>query len=288
MNDIKNSRNLVCSVLLFLSALISLNAFENEELSLELTSRVDKEKMFKEDEKRLSEQYPNFYTIDPDSIRVELKEIKEGSQIDLEKDDGKDLNETIVTLEKIVNIAKKLWDIVVDNQPVSNIETKYAVAYPEGITSPQQLANWKKPKVYLYGFYANNLYGIRCIDVEFKVIFTYGGDYKGKGKFLTAVSVVPTKVDVMWGYRFNMHSYVPDSTVVNVGDYKDPLAAMQLKLTWKISTYVKDSTNTSVYYIQGDGYFSEIASPFSKEKGVKDTFIAPIVENKVKLEKIFE
>ena len=40
---------------------------------------------------------------------------------------------------------------------------------------------------------------------------------------------------------------------------------MQMKLGWKISTALKDATGTSVYYIQGDGYYAEIASPWAKE-----------------------
>jgi len=285
MNNIE-SKKIISLALLFLSTFLFLNA-QNEELSLKLTSRIDKKIRFTKEEKEFSLKNPKFFTIDPKSIKIELKEVKEQEDINIEENNQKSVNDVIVTLDNIVNIARKLWDVVVDNQPISNIETKYAVAYPQGITSPQQLANWKRPKVYLYGFYADNIYGIRCVDVEYKVIFTYGGDYKGKGKFLTGVSVIPTKVDVVWGYRFDMHSYVPDSSVVNVGSSQNPIAAMQIKLTWKISTYVKDSTNTSVYYIQGDGYFSEIASPFSKEKGVEDTFIAPLIDNNEKIEKVF-
>jgi hypothetical protein len=133
-----------------------------------------------------------------------------------------------------------------------------------GINSAYQLSNWSKPKTYIYSFYAENIYGIKTVDVEYKVTFVYGGNYNGKGKFLTAVSVIPTRVDVAWGYTFNMHCYVPDSTIVNVGDSENPVAALQLKLSWEISTFLKSSKGTSIYYVQGDGYFNEIASPFQK------------------------
>jgi hypothetical protein len=103
------------------------------------------------------------------------------------------------------------------------------------------------------------------IDCEYKVTFTYNGAYQGKGKFLTAVSVVPTKVTVGWGYNFYMSASVPDSTITNVGTDKNPIAAMQLKLAWKTATVIKEVDGTSVYYVQGDGYFEEIANPWKAQ-----------------------
>ncbi len=247
---------------------MNIKAQSDEEIEKELTARIDKSSRFTQDEKSVSETYPDYFKINENSIKVTLKEVKEESEIYqppliiASSQPAKDIQTTLVAIEKIVNIASKIWDIIKDNAPVSNVDTKYAVALPQGITSPSQLSGWSKPKVYIYGFYAENLYGIKTIDVEYRVIFNYGASYNGKGKYLTGVSVVPTKVDVAWGYRFDMQSYVPDSTVVNVGTSQSPIAALQLKLTWNISTFIKDSKSTSVYYIQGDGYFSEIASPF--------------------------
>jgi len=291
---LKNRKFAVLSaVLLALSFLNIVSAQETPVLEEELTSKIDKEKIFSDVEKDAARNYPRYYQVDQASVKTVLKEVKEDENaLSPELKDAaqniQNVQNTLVTIEKVINIAMKIWDIVKDNAPVVNIENKYAVAYPEGITAASQLTNWKKPRVYVYGFYANNLYGGRVIDVEYRVIFNYNGDYKGKGKFLTGVSVVPTKVDVVWGYRLNMSSFVPDSTVVNVATSENPLAALQLKLTCKISTYLKDSTNSSVYYIQGDGYFSEIASPFKdQEKGLKKTFIAPLIEGKVSEEKIF-
>lgn len=251
---------------------LHLRAELSEEIEKELTARIDKSAIFTQDEKNFSQKYPGYFKINEQSIKVTLKEIKEESQIHTpllvvdSPHTSEDIQTVLFDVERIVNIASKMWEIIKDNKPVSNVDTRYAVALPHGITSPSQLSGWSKPKVYIYRFYAENLYGIKTVDVEYRVIFTYGASYNGKGKYLAGISVVPTKVDVAWGYVFNMRSYVPDSTVVNVGTYSDPIAAVQLKLTWNISTFVKDSKSTSVYYIQGDGYFKEIASPFKSNK----------------------
>jgi hypothetical protein len=227
---------------------------------------------FTSSEEDLARTYPKSYTINPDSIRVTLLEVIEEpdmNYVKLQEQPPKDLAGTLVAIEKIVNIATKVWQIIKDNAPVVNIDTKYATAYPEGITSATQLANWSRPKSYVYGFYAENLYGSTTIDVKYKVTYTYNGTYKGKGKYLTAVTVVPEKVQVSWGYRFHMSAQVPDSTIANVGSEADPVAAMQLKLNWTMATVLKEVDGTSVYYVEGNGYYKEIASPWKTPASIE-------------------
>jgi hypothetical protein len=220
-------------------------------------------------EKDLARTYPGYFTLNNESIKVELISVTEEpdmNYVKLQEAPPKDLAGVLVSIEKIVNIASKVWEIVKDNAPAVNIDTKYATAYPEGITSAAQLAGWSRPKTYTYGFYAENLYGSVMIDCKYKFSFTYNGAYKGKGKYLTGVAVIPSKVTAGWGYKFTMTAAVPDSTIANVGTDTDPVAAMQMKLNWKMSTVLKVVEGTSVYYIEAAGFFEEIASPWTKKE----------------------
>jgi hypothetical protein len=228
---------------------------------------------FTRQEQDLAKTNPGYFEINPDSVRVTLIEVKEEPGMDyvrLQEQPPKDIAGIVVTIEKIVNIASKIWDIVKENRPVTNIETKYATAYPEGVTSATQLAGWSRPKTYVYGFYAENLYGLVMIDCKYKFSFTYNGAYKGKGKYLTGVAIIPEVASVGWGYKFYMSAAVPDSTIANVGSDANPVAAMQMKLTWKMSTVLKEDIGTSVYYVEGNGYFDEIASPWKQAKQAAD------------------
>ncbi len=228
---------------------------------------------FSKYERDMAKDYPEYFTINPASIKIRLEEVKEEtdmSYVRLQEEPPKDLAGILVTLDNIVNIASKVWQIIRANAPVVNIETKYATAYPQGITSASQLAQWSRPKSYVYGFYAENLYGSVLVDCKYKATYTYNGSYKGKGKYLTAVTVIPTTISVGWGYRFYMSASVPDSTIANVGTAPDPIAAMQLKLNWKIATVLKEVNGTSVYYVQGDGFYEEIASPWKAEPKLEE------------------
>ena len=198
---------------------------------------------------------PAKYIIDPDSIRIErIQEAAPEQAAGAVKPSAVEVDPAVV-IDQIINIGQKVWEIVEKNKPVVNVTTTYAAAVPQGITTWDQLTGWKEPKARTYGFYAKNLYGMTVIDVKYQVEMTYGGSYKGKGRYLTGVTVAPLKVDVAWGYKFSMDAAVP--SVTNVGTSDDPVAAMLANLHWQISTTLKDSQGTAVYYMQGTGAFRE-------------------------------
>ncbi|MCX5792161.1 MAG: hypothetical protein NTY45_08115 [Elusimicrobia bacterium] len=232
------------------------------------------------DETELSEKYPLYFTLRPLSIKITRQDTRSEPDIPYVRlnEPSRTTVDALVNIDNIVNLASKIWKIVSDNAPVVNIETKYAVAYPQGVTAASQLTRWSRPKSSDFRFSAENFFGEKIIDVEYKVIYTYGASYNGNGKFLTAVAVVPIRVAVGWGYHFLINASVDDSTITNVGTSTEPIAAMQMALSWKISTVLKEFDGTSVYYVQGDGYFEEIASPFAYDaEGVKSEDIKSAV-----------
>ncbi len=239
---------------------------------LEVRSTPDNAPGYTKSEKDYARSDPGYFTINPDSVKVTLLSVKDEQgpdYVQLQEQPPKDVANILVSVDQIVNIASKVWEIVKDNKPVVAISTKYAAAYPYGVTAANQLASWSRPKSYEYGFYAENLYGAVMIDCKYKFSFSYNGAYKGIGKFLTGVAVIPSNVTAGWGYKFYMNAEVPDSTIVNVGTDANPVAAMQMKLSWKMSTVLKEVTGTSVYYVDGSGYFEEIASPWKNRPAKK-------------------
>ncbi len=167
-----------------------------------------------------------------------------------------------INLDVILNTALKIWDIIVKNKPVVDVKTQYATALPQGVTSWGQLANWQTPEGTVYGFYAKNGFGQQVINVRYLVTRMYGGSYKGKGKYLTAVAIEPLTTDVAWGYKFSLAADTPPESIGNFGSDEDPVAGMQLRVKWTIETAVKTSMGTSVYFVKGDGMMQEDGSPF--------------------------
>jgi hypothetical protein len=172
------------------------------------------------------------------------------------------INNTVATIDKIVNLVEKIFAIIEKNQPVVNITTNYANAVPFGTTHWTQLQGWSRPATKRYAFSMKNGYGSEVVKVNYQVHYTYKGNFQGKGQFLTGVTVEPLNVVTAWGYKVTLVSEVPDSTIANVGTHEDPIASMQLQLRWTVHTMVKDITSKAIYYVQGDGVLQEIGTPF--------------------------
>ena len=172
------------------------------------------------------------------------------------------VNAVIDTIDKIVNLAQKVFEIIEKNQPVVNINVNYANAVPYGIQHWTQLQGWSKPKTETYRFIARNFFGIKVVKVTYQLEFRYNGNYRGKGKFLTGVTIEPISVETVSGYSVSLSAEIPDSTIANVGTHEDPIASMQVQLKWIIHTKSKNIHQKAIYYVQGDGKYSEIATPF--------------------------
>lgn len=171
-------------------------------------------------------------------------------------------DDSALVLDQIINIATKVWRIIEENKPVVDVKTQYAVAVPSGTTTWGQLAGWRPPKGEVYELLAKNGYGSQVVRVRYQVLRTFGGSVRGKGRYLTGVTVEPLLVEVAWKYKLTLRAEVPESSVVNAGSHEDPVAAMLVKLYWHIETPIKDSQGQGVYYVTGDGRFQEIGRPF--------------------------
>ncbi len=211
---------------------------------------------------------PKAYTIDETTIEI----VKVGptvSPTEITPPDAGGGADPIVILDQIINIGQKIWKIVVDNKPVVDVKTQYATALPDGVKGWSSMAGWQRPKGTIYQLTAKNAYGGQMINLRYQVLRTAGGNYKGTGKYLTAVTIEPLLVEVAWGYHFSMDVAVPDTSVVNVGTTENPVAAMMVQLGWRIQTPIKDSQGKGIYYLQGDGVYQEVGGPFKNPAALK-------------------
>ena len=211
-------------------------------------------------EMRAARTDPPKYTLDEATVRIE----KVGTFVRPAAIGPAGAGDAIPELGEVVNLGRKVWKVVVDNEPVVDVRAPYATALPKGASGWTDLAGWRPPAGEVYELTARNGYGARVIRARYQVLRTYGGSYHGRGKYLTAVAVEPLRVEVAWAYRLSMEAAVPDSSVVNVGTSRDPVAGMMATLSWRVSTPLKDARGRSLYFLQGDGAYREIGGPFSE------------------------
>ncbi|NQW46044.1 MAG: hypothetical protein HQ462_11660, partial [Deltaproteobacteria bacterium] len=84
----------------------------------------------------------------------------------------------------------------------------------------------------------------------YSLVHRFGGTYDGRGKYLENVTVIPTNVEVLWGYTLSYD--VEKVSVVNSGTRENPIASILLGTNFKVSTVIKSSESHSLYEFRGD------------------------------------
>jgi hypothetical protein len=160
------------------------------------------------------------------------------------------------TLEEIMTVGEKVWQIVKDGAPSLEFTANSASAIPGEAGCPFNLAGWSVPYSKTYRITYTNFYGMNVVDFTYKVIYSYGGSFKGKGAYLTNVSVHPGDIHVMWGHNFNAIVSIADA--LNTGTETDPVAGMQVTVEWNVENILNKFKSQRSYFVDGLGNASEL------------------------------
>jgi hypothetical protein len=162
-----------------------------------------------------------------------------------------DLNLADAALDQIINMGKKVWDIVKAGQPVVNLKTDVATALPAGAKCWMDLQNWKAPVAKTYQVTYKNMFGIEVIRFRYRVVFVAGGSVEGKGAYIGYAAIEPAEVSVAWGFNFKSESSV--TTIYNMGSKQDPIAGLNLQVSYQIDSVAKPIQESRSYFISGLG-----------------------------------
>ncbi len=166
------------------------------------------------------------------------------------------LKEFEIQLDTVINIGQKIWTIIEAGKPVVDVELKSASAMPTGIESWQQLSGWQTPKSSTYRVVYTNLFGMNIVDFSYRVMFTYGGSFQGKGRYVTGATILPADLNVAWGFSFKAGVEIP--TVINMGDEQNPIGGIQMNVNWVVSSVLTHSQTRASYFVDGRGQFQQM------------------------------
>lgn len=183
-----------------------------------------------------------FYNIDKVPFRTELSE-------SLQLSDG-GIGDAAVAIDQIVNIGQKVWDVIKANEAVLNVKHDYANALPKGVRSAEELDGFSDLQARGVRLFGKNLYGATVYDVTLTAVHQYGGSYEGRGKFLETVTLLPSFVDVMWGYTLDVG--VTRISAVNHGTSQDPVAGLTMEGLVSVSTVMQKHQQRMIYQFRGD------------------------------------
>lgn len=162
------------------------------------------------------------------------------------------------SVERIVNIADTIWQVMKDGEPVVNANLKYATAVPDGVESWTFLTNWSRPVFRTYTVTYRNLFNIKVVTFKLAIKYTYNGAYQGRGKFLTAVGIDMLEQTVLWGWNMSLMAEVPQSSIINRNTRENPVAQLTLLAKYNVWTPINTMNATDTFIIDGYGNFKYV------------------------------
>lgn len=152
---------------------------------------------------------------------------------------------------KWIAFGQRAWDIVQAGRPVANVTSMRVSVMPVAEADWAQMSNWQGPATQGYSLVAKNLFGMTVVQLDYRVIYNFGGQLNGKGAYLANTTVLPTKVDVLWG--FTVDANVEAQRVVNVGSTESPVPGLEMTVHYTLSSALKRSEGRESFFVKGTG-----------------------------------
>lgn len=167
-------------------------------------------------------------------------------------------NSNKINLGQIIALGEKVWDFIITNKPNAEYDVFKTSAVPEGVTNWAQLQKWSKPTSKVYRVAFKNIWGNSAGGFDYRITYFHSGSYKGKGKFLGQISVVPTNIHLNTGRSLKMK--VELASIINFGDEENPVAGAQVIITWSSPSTTKYEMYSAEYLIYGTGELEDLSN----------------------------
>ncbi len=214
---------------------------------------------FKEIEKQIeANKFDTPFRDDP-YFKIESIKVTEISSDDFlvesEFKQSKDLGTVIMSIEKLIALGTKIWEIVKKGKPVTNLSFSKPVSVLPNNENPttafNSMSGWSAPTSRKYRIEYTNLLGMNVISFNYTVYFQHSGRYQGKGEYITGLTVKASNVAVSWGFEFNASSEL--ETISNRGSMEDPMAAATVRINYQASSVLRDIQSSESFHVAGNG-----------------------------------
>lgn len=221
------------------------------------------------DAKTLSSKDKKYFTVGRVVVQEITSEVSDQSlrQLDQTLNTGAPIPQAnpIDQAGKVIQVARDLvalgediYRLVVKGKPTNT--TKYAPisVVPKINNEPVDLMeteNWQLPVKRTFKASWHNLYGVEVVALTYSVFYSFGGSYDGRGRYLTAVQIIPEHVKTLWGYDFTATMKL--GGIQNNGTRANPVAAATILLEYTVSTILKAENRVDTFHVTGAGGFKK-------------------------------
>lgn len=163
-----------------------------------------------------------------------------------------------IDLDKMATIGNKIWEFMVSHQPDATYNTLSGSVVPGGVKSWTELSGWKMPVTKIYKVTFNNLFGLEVGSFEYRINFIYGGGYQGVGQYIGQISFAPRNIQLKTDRKVNIKAELLQP--VNFGTVENPLAGVQLLVTWNSPTSLRYEMGSTEFLIMGNGQIMNLTN----------------------------
>jgi hypothetical protein len=149
-----------------------------------------------------------------------------------------------------INIGKKVWTIIEASKGTAEAEEVSVSALPQEVTSPFQMENFKQADK-MYRITYKNGFDENVVRIKYLLSYSYGGNHKGKGKYLSGVSIAAANIQIEHGFKVTSTVRVID--IKNIGTLEDPIASIKIKVKLEINGFFNYRERNMEFTINGLG-----------------------------------
>lgn len=188
---------------------------------------------------------------------LQVRQIAEGPVTALEKEMLEREAEAQCTaregfdLQQLITLGKEIWQIVKDGAPVISFASNSASAIPAGAECAFKMSGWSIPQSKTFELAYKNKFGTEMIYFTYKLIYSYGGTFNGRGAYLANVAIHPVDIRLKWGQKFD--ATVKTAKAINIGTDENPIAGLEISIDWDINTPVMETQSNRTYFVDGLG-----------------------------------
>ncbi|MBS1958059.1 MAG: hypothetical protein JST80_01175 [Bdellovibrionales bacterium] len=158
----------------------------------------------------------------------------------------------------IFTLGQKVWDFILNNKPTAEYKTMRASVIPSGATNWAQLKGWSRPVSKVFRVEFKNIFGKVSGGFDYRIVFIYGGNFQGKGKYIGQISFAPLNIKLKTDRNLKVQAELLEP--LNFGSDEEPVAGAQLIITWSSSTTLRYNMNSIEYFLYGTGELQDISN----------------------------
>jgi hypothetical protein len=155
-----------------------------------------------------------------------------------------------IDIDQLIELGKKIWDIVKEGKPVVDYKNDWAGAVPKNVMWTD-LEGFKDMTYGPFAWTFKNTFGSVNVNFKWHFAFACKGSYDGHGAFLMNVGTAIEEIYAAWGYTVNVQATV-DPNPTNYGTKIDPIAGLNVEVTMDVKTVLQSFTERCRVSIHGD------------------------------------